>query len=86
MLDFVGFINDNWQAPTAKKLALLDSFVAQYGYEEMVEDEDGNEIPNPVSKRQFTNAQIVEFICASVNAFRGREAAAAAEYDELALE
>ena len=81
MLDFVGFINDNWQATPAKKLALLDSFVAQYGYEEMI-----NGIPNPVSKREFTNVQITGFIRDSVNAFRRGEAEAVVEYDELVLE
>lgn len=81
MLDFVGFINDNWEATPIKKLALLDSFVAQYGYQETIQG-----IPNPVSKRDFTNARITDFIRDSVNAFRRGEAEAAAEFDELVLE
>ena len=85
-LDFVGFINDNWSAPVAKKVALLNDFCAYYGYEETVLDPDGNPIPNPVSKQEFANMNIADYIRQSVNSTRLRVAVDAVVIDELVLE
>ena len=86
MLDFVTFIAANWDAPAATKQAMLDDFVEAYHWQENITDEDGNEIPNPVTKAQLTNYQITRFIVETVNAVRKRRAEQAAIYDDLDLE
>lgn len=86
LLDFIGFISDNVALSTDQKLALLEDFCDQYNYEEIVEDEEGNEIPNPESRRHFANRQITRFLRESVNATRRQRAADAAKYEELELE
>ena len=78
-MDIVGYINSQLDWATAKKQAMLDDFVAQYGYEE--EDEDGN--PNPVTKKAFMNSKIIEYIKGTVNARRRRVAEEAIEYELL---
>lgn len=79
MLDFIQYINDNWNVSAAKKTAMLSDFCAQYGYKE--EDEEGN--PNPVTKKEFANEKIIIYFKESVNAHRKRVAEEAAEYTEL---
>jgi hypothetical protein len=86
MLDFVGFINDNWNATTEKKLLMLHDFCAQYGYEEYILDpETGGEIPNPESRVEFANRRITQYIVETVTAYRKIEAEKLAIYEELEL-
>ena len=82
MLDFIGFINEGWEATNEKKLTMLDSFVYQYGYRDEVEV-DGEMVENPVTKKEFANEKIRDYIVQTVNAYRKQEAEAVVEYEEL---
>jgi len=83
--DFVGFIDANCTLSTDKKTAMLDDFCAQYGYQETITGEDGREIPNPGSKKDFANEKIKSFIVQTINARRVDEARAAVQYDVFSL-
>ncbi len=48
--------------PDDKKDAVVDAFAIQYKYPKKTQDEDGNEIINPVSKGQFALNIINSFI------------------------
>ena len=86
-MDFVQFINDNWDAPTEKKAAMLDDFCEHYSYQETVPNPEGGElIPNPVSKKEFVNKMVVGYIVGIVNATRRKVAEKLAEYEELTFE
>lgn len=82
MLDFIQFIDDNANLSAVKKISLLEDFVAQYDYQE--ELEDGT--PNPVTKKEFANKQINQYIIQSVQAARFTRSRAAVEIEELELE
>ena len=83
-VDIIGYLNTqltDWSAQ--KKQDMLDDFCSQYNYEDMVDDGEGGEIENPVSKKMFANQKIVEFIKGTVNAYRAKKAREEAQYDEL---
>lgn len=89
MLNFVGFINENWAADPAVKQAMLVDFCNQYNYQEFVEDPDdptGDPIPNPVSRVQFANEKITLFIVQTVNQARLKAGREAVVIEELELE
>jgi hypothetical protein len=89
LLDFIQFINDNANLTAAKKTALLDDFCEQYGYQETIEnpqDPDGDPIPNPVSKKDFANQKITDYLVQSINAIRKKTAEEAVDFTELTLE
>lgn len=86
MLNFVQFINDEWTAAAEEKIAFLDDYVADFGYEEMIDDGDGGLIPNPISKSEFANQVITDIIRRSPNRIRQRRAEEAATWDEVILE
>jgi len=85
ILDFIGFIDANCGLPTDEKVTMLDDFCAQYSYRDTVTGEDGREIPNPTTKRDFANQRIRDFIVQTVNAHRIGKARAAVEYDTFSL-
>jgi len=82
MLNFIGFINDNVNLSMSQKLALLEDFCTQYGYQEVLDDGS----PNPESRREFANHHITRFLRESVNSVRRERAEAEAMYEELKLE
>lgn len=84
-LDFIAFINQNVSLSTAQKQAMLDDFCEQYGYQEEIEDFEGNLIPNPVSKVKFADERIYDFIRETVHATRIRRAKEATTFEELIL-
>ena len=81
MLDFIGLISDNVDWTAAQKIAMLDDFCYQYGY---MDEIDPVGTPNPVTKKQFMNSKIIEFIKGTVNARRLKVAQDAIEIEELA--
>ena len=48
--------------PNDKITALLDAFAMQYNYQEQIETETGEMVPNPVSKAQFAKNIVTSFI------------------------
>ena len=87
MLDFIQFINDNVTVLTpAQKAALLVDFCEAHNYEEFVTDDDGIEIPNPVSRKDFANMAIKQYFERLINNVRRFHAEEAVSFDELALE
>lgn len=74
MLNFAQFINDNTDFSASKKQEMLDKFCGQYNYQEEIEDENGDMIPNPVTKVQFFNEKVEEFIRQTINAKKHTEA------------
>lgn len=84
-LNFIGFINDNYTLATDKKAAILKDFCAQYGYQEYIEDSDGKMIPNLVSRQDFANQKIRDYIVEVVNAYRVTVARAAVVYETFEL-
>lgn len=77
-------ITDAWSA--ADRQAFLDDFTSQYNYQEEVDDGMGGTIPNPVSKSEFANSELVLFVVQTVNAWRNKVARNAATFDPLVLE
>lgn len=87
--DIVQFIDDwmvanAWTAPARQ--AFLDDFTSQYNYQENIDDGMGGTIPNPVSKSEFANQNLVLFVVQTVNSWRNRAARDAATYDPLVIE
>lgn len=85
-LDFKTFVSDNVDLTSAKKIALLDDFVLQYGYEENIDDGEGGTIPNPVTKTETFNQKVTDFIVQTINAQRLKVARDAASITEQTLE
>jgi hypothetical protein len=87
MLNFAGFINDNWDTTAAKKQAMLVDFCDQYGYEEEIEDPEnpGEFIPNPITRTQYFNYHVTQYIRQSVEAARLRAAREAIIIEELII-
>ena len=86
LLDFIGFISTNVNLTAAQKLALLSDFCAQYGYQEQIDDGQGNIIPNPVTQKEFANHKITRYIIETVNAIRLSKGIDAVTIEELELE
>jgi hypothetical protein len=86
-IDFMGFINaevpEGWDA--AKKQRLRDSFVYQNGYTDTVENpEGGDPIPNPVSKNDFGNQVLTQFIVNCIKAWEATMDSAASRLAAIA--
>ena len=79
-IDFIGFINATvpvgWS--DEKKLRLRESFIRQNGYEDMIHDNEGDWVPNPVSKTDWANRAIQEWIVSCIKAWEAKEDAEAA--------
>ena len=86
LLDFIGFISTNVNLTAAQKLALLSDFCAQYGYQEQIDDGQGNIIPNPITQKEFANRKITRYIAETVNAKRWSKAIDAVIIETLELE
>lgn len=84
-LDYVGFINQNTSLNAAKKQAFLDDFCEQYNYQDQIEDDDLNLIPNPVTKKDFANEKIDRFLRETVNVIRRKRVEKATTFEELQL-
>lgn len=68
---------------------VVDAFTLAYKYQETLLDENGQEIPNPVNKRQFTKNAIWSFIkktVGSVEAHRDAEAVRKAKLAQVEQE
>jgi hypothetical protein len=75
MINFVGFINERWNAEPAIKQQFLIDFCAAYNYQEYLPDEYGElTIPNPVGRVEFCNRTIVQYLISTVNAYRKKQA------------
>lgn len=85
-MDFIEFINTEWEASATKKQALLDDFCEHLGYQKTVGTEDGNPIPNPVTKKEFANERIARYIIETVNVIRKRNAEKSVSFEELSFE
>jgi hypothetical protein len=87
MLNFAQFINENWDTTAAKKQAMLVDFCEQYGYEEEIEDPEnpGELIENPVTRTQYFNYHVTQYIRQSVEAARLRAAREAIIIEELII-
>ena len=48
--------------PDAKVGRVRDAFCSEFSYLDMVDDGEGNQIPNPQTKNQFTKQQIIKYI------------------------
>jgi len=87
-MDIIGFIST--QEPVAswtnaKKIAMLDDYVSYYGYQETIINEQGEEIANPQSKKEFANEKLMQEIIHKVSAVRRRVAENAVVVEELVL-
>lgn len=86
MLDYIQFINDNSNLTSQQKTDLLFDFCDQYGYQETVVDQDtGEEIQNPTTRKEFANQKITDYLIQTVNTVRIKRAKAAADYTELEI-
>ena len=81
-MDFIKYINDNWNVSTAKKIAFLNDFCGQYGYQEV--DDEG--IPNPQTRKEFANEKVIAFFKGAVNSHRKKVVEEATKYEELNFE
>lgn len=76
-MDIVGYINTqepvaSWT--TAKKQKMLDRFCEARGYEETVIDNEGNIIPNPLTRKEFMNSDLENYIIKMFRSDAEREA------------
>lgn len=85
-MDFIKLINDNWNASNAVKLGMLEDFAEYHSYQATVTNEQGEEIPNPQTMKDFANKVIIRFVKESVHAKRANKAREQATYTELELE
>jgi len=86
-LDIIGYINDNvTNLTTEQKLAMMDDICYAFDYREEVSDEDGNMIPNPITKKEWANRHIIIKIVGIVNLARMKKARDAIAFEELELE
>ena len=60
---------------------VVDAFTVSYGYQDTIDDGEGNQIPNPQTRNAFTKAQVMKYIKEVV---KGHEAKAAAEAARVA--
>ena len=87
MMDIVGFMLtqppvNTWTS--TKKLALLDRFCKARGYQETIGvDENGEAIPNPMSKRDFVNTDILNYIKTMFESDSRTEAVASLSYETV---
>ena len=67
--------------PVANRV--IDSVCERYGYEDTIED-DGNRIPNPISKAQFAKQQLIAWVKDCVTYKEGNEAGNKARQEAIA--
>lgn len=79
-IDIIGYLNGVINLTDDEKQAMLDDFCDRHGYTEQMSVQ-----PNPVSKREYANKVIKNFIEDSVDSVRKRRAEAAATYDSITL-
>jgi len=85
MLDFIGFIVENTSLTSDEKTDMLDDFCRAYGYEKTLDNGEEGIIPNPVTKKEFANERINDYIKKVVNTARRTAAEEAIEIKELKL-
>jgi len=68
---------------TAQKAALQDDFCNIFGYRAMILDAEGNETPNPETKKAFFNRQIMRHLKQMLNNWRRNKAIESVVYDEF---
>ena len=83
MLPFVQMINDNWDAPQAKKLAMLDALCEHWHYKEEIEGTEGEMVPNPESKGEFVNRCLTEHLAMLLTKAARDKARRDAEYAQF---
>jgi len=89
-VDIIGFINSvepalSWD--NAKKSVMLNDYVTYYNYKEtIINQETGEEIPNPESKKNFANRMLQREITNKVKSVRKRAAEETVTYEELTFE
>ena len=71
---------------------ILAGFTGEHKYQETIDDGEGNVIPNPESKFNFTKRKIMEYVLACVASFEKNQAgkaardAAATDLDSLGID
>lgn len=80
-IDIMKYVDENTNLTDQQKIALFDGFCEKHGYKVTYEDDNGNPVPNPESKKDFVNRKFKEWICAPVNKLRHEKAT----YTKLAL-
>jgi hypothetical protein len=68
---------------TVQKAALQDDFCSIFGYRSTITDSEGNEIPNPETKKAFFNRQIMRHLKQMLNNWRRNKAIETVAYDEF---
>lgn len=85
MIDIVGHINTETKADAATKLRFLNGMAGSWGYEDTVQDEEGDSIPNPEGKKQFLNRRFLEYIKIKVRSYELKLAEADLVIDDIVL-
>jgi len=88
-MDILGFIETqepvlSWTS--AKKLELGDRFCKARGYQELIDDGECGSIPNPQTKKEFMNKDILGYIKLMVNSNIRQEAIDTLIYDEITFD
>jgi hypothetical protein len=73
-LNFVQYINANTNLTTEQKVKLLDDFVYSHNYTDTVIDANGNQVQNPVTKTQYFNKLVSQFILGGIVRINSRTA------------
>ena len=68
---------------TAQKAALQNDFCAIFGYRATITDAEGNETPNPETKKAFFNRQLTRHLKGMISTWRKNKAVEAVVYDEF---
>ena len=61
---------------------IINAICGNYVYQETVKDEEGNDIPNPISRVKFTRLQTIKFWENNVVAFETKERVAVAKAEQ----
>lgn len=82
-MDILGYISGEISWSAAKKQAMLDDLAYAANYQDEIQDEDGEMVPNPVTKKQHANNWILRLIGDKVHRRREDVGHAAVEIEVL---
>lgn len=83
-IDIIGHISGEVAWSAAKKTAMLDDFAYGIGYQDVIgQDDEGVDIPNPVTKKEHANNYLKSVVKNTVEDYRLKEAKKAATFTEL---
>lgn len=85
-LNFVRAVQEHPGLTQTEKDLIINEFAYQHEYELIVEDAEGNPIPNPQTQVEYFNEVVTKFVRESVHAYRRQKKYENVTIDEVRLE